>query len=161
MTVTISSLSGYAGTASLTVSVPGLAGTVTIDPKQVTLNANGTATAKVTVTPRTTTASSNGHRTTLGGGGSGGSVALAALGGGGTLLVLLFGAGAVAQQAAYLGIRIAVLAVLVGLAGCGDGSSTTPGTVHSVQTYQGTISVADDQDATLGAQTGFKVTLKS
>ena len=166
MTVTISSMGGYIGTAALTVSVPGLPGTVTIDPKQVTLNANGTATATatVTVTPGTKTAASNDHWMTFGGAGSGSGFALAALGGGGTLLALLFGAsaGAFAQQAVFVGIRIAVLAVLVSLAGCSGDFSTTPaGTVHNVQTYPGTISIADTKDATLGAQAAFKVTLKS
>jgi hypothetical protein len=163
MTVTIKSLEGYTGTAALAVSVPGLPGSVKIDPDHVTLNADGSVTATVTVTPGAASASASGMVTAMIGGLSGHGFAVAALGGGATAMLVLFGAGAVMRRSVALVFRVAVLAMLAALAGCGgdSGSSSNGGATHTVQTYQGTVSATDTLDPTLGAQTGFKVTLKS
>lgn len=164
MTVTIKSIAGYTGTAALAVSVPGLPGSVTIDPEHVTLNADGSVTATVKVTPgaASASASTSGTVTAMLSGLSGHGFGIAALGGGTTALLMLFGAGAIMKQSVALVARIALLAMLAALAGCGgDSGSSGGGTTHTVQTYQGTVSAADTLDPSLGAQTSFKVTLKS
>lgn len=161
MTVTIKSLDGYTGTAALAVSVPGLPGSVTIDPSKVTLNADGSATAEVKVTAGAQTASLAGQVSSWFDDSSGGGFAVAALGGGSTALLLLFAAGALKQSVAVIA-RIALIGMLALLTSCGGSSgSSGTGATHTVQTYQGTVSAADTLDPTLGAQASFKVTLKN